>query len=138
MTKRILGNGCVTYYDYDAIGRVSKVDNRKSDLSVISSFEYERDPVGNPVSILREDGSVVYYEYDPKHQLTRETQRDSQGQDLYAWEWDYDAAGNRTYQTFNGETTYYSYNAANELTQETTEGVTTYYSYDRCGNTAAN
>jgi len=116
---------------------VSKVDNRKSDLSVISSFEYERDPVGNPTSILREDGSVVYYEYDPKHQLTRETQRDSQGQDIYAWEWDYDAAGNRTYQIFNGVTTYYQYNEANELTEETTDGVTTYHTYDRCGNTTA-
>jgi len=137
MTRRILGNGCVTYYSYDPIGRVSKVDNRKSDLSVISSFEYERDPVGNPVSIVREDGSVVYYEYDPKHQLTRETQRDSQGQDIYAWEWDHDAAGNRTYQIFNGVTTYYQYNEANELTEETTDGVTTYYSYDRCGNTTA-
>jgi RHS repeat-associated protein len=137
MTKRILGNGCVTYYGYDAIGRVTKVDNRKSDMSVISSFEYERDPVGNPVSILREDASVVYYEYDAKHQLTRETQRDSQGQDIYAWEWDYDPAGNRTYQIFNGVTTYYQYNEANELTQETTEGVTTYYSYDRCDNTTA-
>jgi RHS repeat-associated protein len=137
MTKRILGNGCVTYYGYDAIGWVTKVDNRKSDLSVISSFEYERDPVGNPVSILREDGSVVYYEYDPKHQLTRETQRDSQGQDIYAWEWDYDAAGNRTYEIFNGVTTYYEYNEANELTEETTDGVATYYSYDRCGNTTA-
>ena len=30
---------------------------------------YERDAVGNPVSILREDGSVIYYEYDAKHQL---------------------------------------------------------------------
>jgi len=49
MPKRILGNGCVTYYDYDAIGRVSKVDNRKSDLSVISSFEYEQDPAGTTI-----------------------------------------------------------------------------------------
>jgi len=108
---------------------------------VICSFEYKRDPVGNPVgnpvSIVREDASVVYYEYDAKHQLTRETQRDSEGQDLYAWEWDYDAAGNRTYQTFNGVTTYYTYDAANELTEETTDGVTTYYRYDRCGNTTA-
>ncbi len=53
--------------------------NRKGDLTVVSSFEYERDGVGNPVSIQREDGSVVYCEYDAKHQLTRETQRDDQG-----------------------------------------------------------
>jgi YD repeat-containing protein len=46
-TQRVLGNGCVTYYSYDATGQTTKVDNRKSDLSVISSFEYERDAVGN-------------------------------------------------------------------------------------------
>jgi len=137
MTKRVLGNDAVTYYSYDTIGRTTKVDNRRSDLTAISSFEYERDAVGNPTSILREDGSVVYYEYDAKHQLTRETQRDDQDQDLYAYEWDYDAAGNREYQVFNGTVTYYEYNAANELLTETTGADTIYYHYDGCGNTTA-
>ncbi len=137
MTKRVLGNDSASYYEYDTIGRTTKVDNRKSDLTVVSSFEYERDAVGNPVSILREDDSVVYYEYDAKHQLTRETQRDDQGQDMYAYEWDYDAAGNREYQVFNGTATYYEYNAANELLTETTGADTIYYHYDGCGNTTA-
>ena len=136
-SKRILGNGCVTYYSHDGLGRVSKVENLKSDLSVISSFEYARDKVGNPLSILREDGSCVYFEYDNKYQLTRETQTDDEAQVIYAWEWAYDAAGNREHQVFNGVPTYYEYNAGNELLTETTEGVTTYYGYDRCGNQTA-
>ena len=77
-------------------GQVSKVDNRKSDLSVISSFEYQRDGCGNPTRILRDDACVVHYEYDDTSQLTKETHRDTQGQTVYAWEWDYDQAGNRS------------------------------------------
>ena len=133
---RILGNGCVTYYDYDDIGRTTLVDNRDGEGAVISSFAYQRDAVGNPISIEREDGSVVYYEYDGKHQLTRETHVDG-GSEVYAWEWDYDAAGNREFQVLNGQATYYAYNAANELLTETTGEQTTYYSYDGCGNTTA-
>ena len=135
VSKKTLGNGCVTYYEFDAIGRTTKVDNRKGDMSVISSFAYERDAVGNPLSIEREDGYTVYYDYDARHQLTAERHLD--GGEVYAWEWDYDAAGNREYQVFNGEATYYEYNAANELLTETTGGETTYYDYDACGNTTA-
>jgi len=137
LTKRTLGNEAVSYHEYDAAGRASEVDNRKSDMSVISSFDYVRDANANPVSIVREDGCVVYYEYDAKNQLTSELQRDDQGQDVYAYEWDYDAAGNREYQTFNTVTTYYEYDVANELTEETTGADTTYYYYDHSGNTTA-
>jgi YD repeat-containing protein len=84
LSKRRLGNGVVSYYSYDAAGHVSAVANRKSDLSLLSSFTYQRDAAGNPTSILREDGSVVYYEYDLDHQLTKETQRDGGGADTYA------------------------------------------------------
>ena len=132
--KRVLGNGCVTYFGYDPKGQVSLVENLKSDLSVISTFEYTRDRTGNPLSILREDGSCVYYEYDLNQQLTKETQTDDEGSVVYAWEWDYDRAGNRTWQQLNGVDTYYEYNAGNELTVEITDGVATYYEFDRNGN----
>ena len=55
MTKEIPGNGTLAYYEYDAVGRVSKLESRKSDLTAISAFEYARDALGNPISILRED-----------------------------------------------------------------------------------
>jgi RHS repeat-associated protein len=135
--KRTLGNGTLTYYEHDDVGRVSKVDNRKSDLSVISTFEYEHDKVGNPTKITREDGSVTYYQYDKIYQLTGETQVDSQGQVEYAFEYQYDKAHNRTVKVDNGTATYYTHNEANELLTETTNGQTTYYQYDRCGNTTA-
>jgi RHS repeat-associated protein len=133
MTSRVLGNGCVTYFSY-AQGQLARVENLHDDLSPISTFEYERDVVGNPLSILREDGYVTYYDYDAKYQLAAETQVDPYGATLYAWTWDYDLAGNRLAQTFNGAATYYEYNEANELLTETTDGATTYYEYDHRGN----
>jgi len=125
VSKRILGNDCLTYYEYDGVGRTSKVDNRKSDMSLISSYEYERNKVGSPISILRDDGWAIYYEYDHK------------GTDIYAYEWGYDKASNRTYQVFNDETTYYYYDNCKRLTHEITEAAPTYYQYDGCGNQTA-
>jgi len=52
---------------------------RDGKLALISSYEYARNKVGSPVSVLRNDGWAVYYEYDRKHQLTKETQRDDEG-----------------------------------------------------------
>jgi uncharacterized protein RhaS with RHS repeats len=49
LLKRILGNGTMAYYSYDAVGQVRKVENVKSDLTVISSFEYERNALGSPL-----------------------------------------------------------------------------------------
>ncbi len=46
----------MSYYDCDAIGRTTRVDNRDGEGAVISRFDYERDAVGNPISIQREDG----------------------------------------------------------------------------------
>jgi YD repeat-containing protein len=47
ITREIKPNSAVTYYEYDDAGRLTKLDNRKSDLSFISSFEYDRDKACN-------------------------------------------------------------------------------------------
>lgn len=45
----------------DGDGGDVKVENRKGDLAVISSFEYTRDALGNPLRVVREDGYATYY-----------------------------------------------------------------------------
>jgi hypothetical protein len=47
-----------------AAGRLSRLENRKSDATVISRFEFARDPNGNITQSLREDGSCWYYACD--------------------------------------------------------------------------
>ena len=38
LTRRLLPNDFVSYHEYDDAWRVTKVDNRKGDMTVISSF----------------------------------------------------------------------------------------------------
>ena len=73
MTIREHLGASAAYFAYDAAGRAGKVDNRKSDMSGIGSFEYVRDANGNPLSTAREDDAAVYYEYDAANELTQET-----------------------------------------------------------------
>ena len=58
VSKRTLGNGCLTYYEYDVKGRVSAIDHRESDMPQLSELQYAYDKVGNPIKIEREDGSA--------------------------------------------------------------------------------
>ena len=80
---RILGNGAVVYYTYDPAGRVTRIQHRTSALAEIATLNYQYDHVGNPVSIVREDGSATYFSYDSIYQLTAETQLDSGGSPTY-------------------------------------------------------
>jgi len=131
---RQLPNGSCTYYAYDAAGRVTSIADRKSDGTVICSFDFERDPNGNILTSEREDGSCWYYEYDGMQRLTGAAWKDG-ATSLYAYEYGYDRVGNRAQIVANGESTYYSYNPANELTHEVTLGAeTVYYAYDGRGN----
>ena len=95
--------------------RTSKVDNRKSDLTAICSFEYTRTAAGDPTRIDREDGGYVEYDYDALHRLTDEEQFDSGDTSLYAFGYTYDAAGDRLTKTFNGTETSYQCNTLNQL-----------------------
>ncbi len=90
------------------------VDNRKSDLSAICSFEYTRTAAGDPVKIVREDGGYTYHDYDALHRLIGEEQFAADDTSLYALDYTYDAAGNRLSKSFNGVDTYYSYNMLNQ------------------------
>ena len=75
VAKRTLGNGCISYYEYDIKDRVSRIDHRTSDLTQIAELQYQYDKVGNPTCIVREDGSATYYEYDKVYQLTARRRR---------------------------------------------------------------
>ena len=44
---------------YDAAGRITKVANLKSDNSVLSSFDYAYDNVGNRTRVVEADGTRV-------------------------------------------------------------------------------
>jgi len=134
-TKLTLGNGSYTEYDYDDARRLTKITNKKSNGTVISSWDYAYDDVGNVTSQTDNDSLVSGYTYDDIYQLTAVDY--PSGSD-YGYE--YDAVGNRTKMfeyTSSTITTTYTYDDADELTQWTTSTVTMTFTYasDGCLST---
>ncbi len=127
-TKLTLGNGCYTEYDYDDARRLTKITNKKSNGTVISSWDYAYDDVGNVTSQTDKDSNETSYTYDDIYQLT-EVDYPS-GSDFG---YQYDAVGNRTkmseFTTQATITTTYTYDNADELTQWTTSTVTMTFTY---------
>ena len=137
MIEKLLGNGCVTYHDYDAAGRLTSLENLKPDLSALSTFAYTYDKDSNITEIVRESGEVQYYSYDALHRLTGCDWSAGDFTPIYSFEYDYDGVGNRTRLGREYGDTYYTYDEANELVTETDSDGTTSYEFDANGNQSA-
>ena len=131
-TKLLYGNGAYAEYQYNHPRRwLTALNNKKSDGTIISSFSYTYDNVGNRMTMALANGDLLAYAYDNIYQLTSETRT---GTTPYQISWTYDEVGNRLTQNKNGVQSVYSYNDANQLLTETTDGVTTTYEFDPNGN----
>jgi RHS repeat-associated protein len=117
--KRIeYGNGTKTYYEYDAQGRVSMIENRAADSSIMSSFEHTYDGVDNIIRIDLADEEAWVYQYDEINRLIREERRN--GSDTMRWyrNYSYDNSGNRTEtKWFDGTQTLTTTSSFNELNE---------------------
>ena len=98
-------------YEYDNANRLLSQITEKSDgETVITSFEYTHDNVGNRLTMI-DLGETTSYQYDDLYRLTSVTYPDTSSVTYI-----YDAVGNRLSQTDSGgNITAYDYNAANEL-----------------------
>ncbi|MFH1230942.1 MAG: Ig-like domain-containing protein [Planctomycetota bacterium] len=131
-TKLTEGNGAYTDYTYDPTTRwLTGVYNKKSGGTIISSFVYTHDKVGNRKTMKLTSGDVVDYDYDQIYQLTDEART---GTSPYQIHWGYDEVGNRLTQNKDGAITNYTYNNANQLISEISGGITTTYEFDANGN----
>jgi RHS repeat-associated protein len=127
-------NGTVAEYTYDALNRLTHLENRRSSEEVISSYSYSLGPAGNRLSVTEDTGRVVNYSYDSLYRLRREEITDAVlGNDTI--EYTYDAFGNRLTKTHSSGTTTYTYNANDQLIIETGTGYSYTYTYDNNGNT---
>ena len=111
---RKLGNHALVYYTYDPARRVTRIQHRTSGLAEIATLNYQYDHVGNPVSIIREDGSATYFSYHSIYQLTAETQLDWAGTRPTRPSI-VDGAHNRTVKVIDGAPLVLTYNEANQL-----------------------
>jgi RHS repeat-associated protein len=136
-----LANNTYTHYNYDQRSRVDSVVNYTSGGSVISSFDYTLDGVGNRTAIAEVRGATSYtatYGYDSIYRLTEE-KKTSGGGTIYWYSYTYDNVGNRLTkrdeQTSQTTTYVYDPNGTNKLTEVHDPGIgNTFYWYDSNGN----
>jgi RHS repeat-associated protein len=125
---------------YDEAHRVDVIRLKKSDGTVLQSFDYDygftgttRDADyhgGNVVGVTELDGSTESYTYDDFNRLETATRT---GTNPFTQSYGYDGNNNRTTITNNGVTKYAVYDNANQMNSLGS----TNYSYDRNGNMTA-
>ena len=113
-------NGVVSTYTYNFRGRISSIENTQEDGTVLSSFTYTYNAMGQVTSMLTHYGSWLYT-HDLDGRLTGAVLESTDSAiDGQALTFVYDEAGNRISKTHNGEETAYSYNSANQCLSENT------------------
>ncbi|NER35201.1 MAG: RHS repeat protein [Oscillatoria sp. SIO1A7] len=138
LVETVLPNGVVETREYDEQGRLEYLENELGG-TVISSYDYEKDPVGNRLSVTEHDGRKVEYEYDSLYRLVSENIADpndpaNNGRTIT---YSYDNVGNRLSRndSVEGQTTY-QYNGNDWLLEERYgNGDVVVYEYDNNGNT---
>lgn len=128
-------NGVITSYGYDGRWRLTSMVTRKSNGTVISSYIYTMDGVGDrtgvdkvePTSGIPSLGSITY-NYDTDNRLISAT-------GAYSATFDYDNNGNLISKDASGAITTYDYDFEDRLTSSSDDsGNTTQYTYDGLGN----
>jgi RHS repeat-associated protein len=132
LIKTTLPNGTIETREYDLLNRLLYLQNSNS-TSIINSFRYTLDKVGNRLTVVEQDGRKSNYEYDDLYRLLEEEVIDGTTRTI---SYTYDAVSNRLTRndSVEGNTTY-QYDKNDRLLKEVTNGVTTNYTYDNNGNT---
>ena len=140
LIQTLYPNNTAEIRTYDDLNRLTFLKNVTLDpdtgaeSSVISSYDYTLDKVGNRLAVTEDDGRTVNYAYDNLYRLTQEEITDDGT--VRTIDYTYDPIGNRLSQNDSelGLTTY-AYNDNDWLLTEETNGAVTTYTYDDNGNT---
>lgn len=123
-------NGTVAEYTYDALNRLTTLENRTSTGAIISSYTYALGPAGNRTRVVENDSRTVDYAYDVTYKLIGERITEPVS-GTHVISYTYDAVGNRQTKIDDGVTTTYTYDDNDRLLTENG----TVYTYDDNGNT---
>jgi len=127
-------NGSIEEYSYDNIGNLTQVEHSNSNGTVLQSFTYTLDAVGNRTQIVENSGRTVDYSYNTVNQLTQEVVTNDPQQNNTTTTFTYDDVGNLLTKTIDTSTSSvtedYSYNVNDQLTLQ---GSMT-FTYDANGN----
>ncbi|MBI5116613.1 RHS repeat protein [Candidatus Poribacteria bacterium] len=129
LTLRTYGNGTKAEYSYDEANRLTLRANKKSDDSMLSSFEYETDKTGSRTKRTTGGSAMtaqaLKYTYDNIYEINEVYRLEPNPAVLETFS--YDGVGNRTADT---DYSNYSYNTNNQLTSY--DSIT--FVYDNNGN----
>ncbi len=125
-----LPNNFYATYQYAAANHLLALTNRRANHSIVSSFTYTVDNVGNRTAMTLANGDTVAYTYDKTYQLTGETRA---GSLAYTQTYQYDPAGNRMALISNTHAITYTYDAADRLLAERGARMVD-YNWDANGN----
>lgn len=132
-----LPNGTRTDYAYDALNRLTLLEHRRADNTLVARFAYTLAVNGQRVQAIETVNGItrtVDYTYDAYQRLVREQIADPVNGNRDA-AYVYDPVGNRLTMTVNDARTDYVYDANDRLLSETTGGTVTTHAYDANGNT---
>jgi RHS repeat-associated protein len=138
LVRTTLANGTEEIRSYDDLNRLKYLENRQGD-TILSSYTYTLDKVGNRTKVIEHNERTVDYTYDDLYRLTQENITDVvNGNRVYGYT--YDKVGNRNTKSeiVNSATmvTNYAYDANDRLLNETVnQQVVVDYTYDNNGNT---
>lgn len=131
-------NGTQENRQYDDLNRLKYLENRQGN-TILSSYKYTLDKVGNRSQVEENTGRLVEYTYDDLYRLTEEKITDAvNGSRVYGYT--YDKVGNRKtkMEIVNGVTTIteYAYDTNDRLENEkVNQQIVVGYTYDNQGNT---
>ncbi|WP_206758544.1 putative Ig domain-containing protein [Nostoc punctiforme] len=131
--ERILPNGVKTTYDYDDLDRVKSIVHTNAQGQVLASVSYERQGVGEPSKITREDGSYTRLEYDEALRVKKESNYNLAGGLLNETSYTYDASGKRQVQSSTNNSRTFTYTPGYQLDTIHETGETENYDYDENG-----
>jgi YD repeat-containing protein len=137
LVSTALADGTTEIESYDASNRLTGISTRNGLGTVLSSYDYTLDGVGNRTKVVENGGRTVNYSFDAVNQLTLESIADPiLGNRTIGYE--YDLVGNRLKrndsESSSGLTTYV-YDANNRLKSSVNGSKVTSFTYDNNGST---
>jgi len=131
MTQMVYPNGIIKNIAHDQAGRLSSLSYEHQDRTPLMSYEYTRDPQGNPIGIV-EHGTLKASSLPSLNGAYTYNENDwllSSSPEPIAYT--YDSSGNRTTQMAHGLATTFTYDNDNRLMSSTSPAT---YAYDNNGN----
>ena len=130
LTCTINANGTTVSYSYDDAQRLTSLFNRKSDSSVISSYNYTLDNVGNRIGVtLVEPLAPAYVSGTTSYTYNTANQIATAGATTFT----FDDNGNMCTKVTGGVTTTYTYDFQDRLTSASDSTTSAQYSYNGVG-----